>query len=882
MATQQMPANQSATPAPGGAGAIQPATDPATSGTFHRLRTSLADRYQLERELGRGGMATVFLAKDLKHDREVAIKVLHPELAASLGAERFEREIKLAAKLQHPHILGLYDSGAVDGLLYYVMPFVKGESLRDRLDRDGMLPVEDAIRIALEVADALGYAHAQGIVHRDIKPENILLSGDHALVADFGIARAVSEAGTQKLTQTGMAVGTPVYMAPEQASGETVGPTADLYSLGCVLYEMLAGTPPFHGATPMAIMAQHLMEQPPSITIVRSAVPPEVEDAIFSVLGKVPADRPQTAAQFAELMGLAPGSTAHMRVMRPTPTGRRTMSGARPMLASVEPVAWWRRPPVIGAIALVLVVAAGVGLWRWRASGSGGAITTGPEAHRIAVLYFEDQSKDHSLGPLADGLTEGLIRSLSGASNFTVISSSGAARFRGSKAGTDSIARALRAGYLVRGELEPQGDQVRVGLRLDDASGVNLQRTSVTRPSANLLGMRDTLSLVAADLIRMQLHEQFQLQEQRAATSNSDAWLLLQRGQQARKDMEKAVAAADSAGTERAYQAGDSLFAAAGARDPKWPDPETQRAILAYRRSRLAAGNPALVRKWVNAGLPHAVASLAIDTTADALEVRGNLKYWSYLSNLENDPAKKDALITAAKIDLEKAIRLNRNQAGAFATLSSLHYNYPGSGPTDVIIAAQKAYEADEFLSEAETVLGRLVLASYDMGQDDKAEYWCTEARRRFPNGFRSARCPLVVMTMKGRTPDVARAWRLADSVTALAPRPLQQFWHLNSNMLVAAVIARASKTTPALADSARHVAKQAEGDPTVDPNRDLALYGAIAYTILGDKGDAVRLLKLHFAVNPQKVEGYRLDPGWQFRDLQSDAAFKQLVGAKP
>ena len=182
--------------------------------TIERLKVLLADRYAIERELGKGGMAIVYLARDIRHDREVAIKVLHPELSASIGAERFEREIKLAAKLQHPNILGLYDSGITDGLLYYVMPFIKGESLRDRLDREGQLPIDDAIQLTLEVAEALGAAHATGIVHRDIKPENVLISNGHALVADFGIARAASEGAGQKLTQTGMAVGTPVYMSP--------------------------------------------------------------------------------------------------------------------------------------------------------------------------------------------------------------------------------------------------------------------------------------------------------------------------------------------------------------------------------------------------------------------------------------------------------------------------------------------------------------------------------------------------------------------------------------------------------------------------------------------------------------------------------------------
>src|ERR1043166_6103762 len=261
--------------------------------TQERLQSNLADRYQIERQLGRGGIATVFLARDARHDREVAIKVLHPELSASIGAERFEREIKLSARLQHPHILGLIDSGQADGLLYYVMPFVKGESLRDRLEHEGQLPIEDAVQITLEVADALGHAHSMGIIHRDIKPENILLSGGHALVADFGIARAATEAGGQKLTQTGMAVGTPVYMAPEQAVGDTIGPSADLYSLGCVLYERLAGEPPFTAKNPQALMARHAMEAVPSVRIVRNTVPEEVEDTIFAAMAKVPADRPQ-------------------------------------------------------------------------------------------------------------------------------------------------------------------------------------------------------------------------------------------------------------------------------------------------------------------------------------------------------------------------------------------------------------------------------------------------------------------------------------------------------------------------------------------------------------------------------------------------------------
>src|SRR5256884_4459094 len=244
------------------------------------LRDALADRYAVERELGRGGMATVFLAEDLKHRRPVAIKVLHPELAAALGTERFLREIEIASWLQHPHILSLYDSGAAAGSLYYVMPYVEGESLRGRLEREKMLPLPEALRIASEVASALTYAHSHRVIHRDIKPENILLMGETAVVADFGIARAITAAGDTRLTQTGTVIGTPTYMSPEQAMGaQDIDGRSDQYSLGCVVYEMLTGEPPFSGSTAQAVMARHSLDAVSPPSIVRETIPEGVEEA---------------------------------------------------------------------------------------------------------------------------------------------------------------------------------------------------------------------------------------------------------------------------------------------------------------------------------------------------------------------------------------------------------------------------------------------------------------------------------------------------------------------------------------------------------------------------------------------------------------------------
>ncbi len=360
--------------------------------TIERLRASLADRYRVERELGHGGMAVVYLAHDLRHDRQVAIKVLRPELAAALGHERFLREITTTANLHYPHILALYDSGDADGFLYYVMPFVEGESLRDLLDRVKQLPLDDALQVAREVADALSYAHSRGLVHRDIKPENILLESGHAVVADFGIARAITAAGTETLTQTGLAIGTPQYMSPEQASGEKdLDGRSDLYSLGCVLYEMLAGEPPYTGPSAQAIMARRLMDPVPPLRTVRESVPVHVEQAINRALAKVPADRFATVMQFAEALS-RPG--AAVTPARPSRSRSARIAGAGGLLAVavLAAVLWSRRSP---------------------------APPLDPEL--MAVFPFRVSGTDTSHGALREGMVDFLEVKFSGGSGARVL-----------------------------------------------------------------------------------------------------------------------------------------------------------------------------------------------------------------------------------------------------------------------------------------------------------------------------------------------------------------------------------------------------------------------------------------------------------------------------
>ena len=317
------------------------------------LQAALAGRYRIERELGAGGMAVVYLAQDLRHDRRVAVKVLRPELAAILGADRFLQEIKTTANLQHPHILGLLDSGEVEGLLWYAMPYVDGESLRSRLQREKQLPVDDALRIAREVGAALDYAHRHGVIHRDIKPENILLNDGQALVSDFGIALAVSAAGGGRMTETGMSLGTPQYMSPEQAMGEReLTARSDVYALGCVIYEMLVGEPPFTGATAQQILGRVLTAEPVSISAQRRTVPPHVDAAVLTALEKLPADRFATAAEFLAALGGSASGAPPSRARTLTPYG-----------ASRRHPDSWRR--VALAASVVAIAAVALAAWGW-------------------------------------------------------------------------------------------------------------------------------------------------------------------------------------------------------------------------------------------------------------------------------------------------------------------------------------------------------------------------------------------------------------------------------------------------------------------------------------------------------------------------------------
>lgn len=406
---------------------------------------ALADRYIIEHPLGEGGMATVWRARDLRHERDVAIKVLRPELAAALGVERFLREVRVTAALQHPNILPLFDSGEVEGLPWYVMPYVGGETLRDRLRRERQLPVHEAVGIARQVAAALGHAHQQDIVHRDVKPENILLQGDHAYVADFGIALAVIRAEEGRLTETGVSIGTPSYMSPEQATGDRdIDGRSDQWALAAMLYEMLAGEPPHAGTTIQALIARIVSEPPTALTVMRPKVAAALDAVVMRGLQKVPADRYPTVELFDAAL-----ASAMDPAQIPTDSRRSSRVGKAP-----------RAGMGIAAIALTVILAA-VAVWRWPGSRAPHAPVS------IAVIPCEDRTGDPTLAYVAEGLSENLVNRLTAVSDLRVLPR-GVVRVaaRENPDRLQEVARTLTASHLVTCSVSRAGDGIRVGAQL--------------------------------------------------------------------------------------------------------------------------------------------------------------------------------------------------------------------------------------------------------------------------------------------------------------------------------------------------------------------------------------------------------------------------------
>ena len=687
------------------------------------LRDALRDRYTLERELGRGGMATVYLAQDVRHERPVALKVLLPELAASLGPDRFQREIKLAARLQHPHILTVHDSGEAAGQLWFTMPYVEGESLRDKLRRERQLGVEDALRITREAAAALDYAHRHGVIHRDIKPENILLTAEgDTLVADFGIARALG--GDERLTQTGMSVGTPAYMSPEQASGDkAVDARTDVYSLGAVLYEMLAGEPPFTGPSAQAIILKRFTEAAPSVRRGRPSVPEAVDQAIQRALAPVPADRFATAAEFARSLqpaamtaATAAPVTAASAASFAVPTAV-TPAAAAPAAGPTSPAlpaARARRLPLT-AIALGLGFLLGLGvLFAWRRTHAATEESAGPK--RVAVLPFENLG-DSADAYFADGITNEVRGKLSRIAGLAVIARASSNEYRKTTKPPQQIARELEADYLltatVQWEKTPGGpSRVRVSPELVQVEpgaapttkwqqGFDASLTDVFQVQADIASkVANALDVALGDSVRHQLAAR--------PTANPAAY--------------------------DAFLKGEAAGQSVGATDPA----SLRRAIAFYEQA--VTLDSTFVPAW--AQLARARASLYANGTP------------------------VPALAAAARQAAERAQALGPNQPEGAAALG-WYYGYVTLDDPQAIHAFETALK---LAPNNVDVLGSLALAQQALGRWDAALPDLAKASALDPRSARTARLTGLTLLWLRRYPEAQAAM---DRALALAPTNL-------------------------------------------------------------------------------------------------------------
>jgi eukaryotic-like serine/threonine-protein kinase len=679
------------------------------------LETALAGRYAFERELGRGGMATVYLARDLRHDRPVALKVLHPELAASLGSDRFLREIRMAARLQHPHILTVLDSGEIPmpgapPLLWFTMPFIRGESLRDRLKRETQLPVEDALRIAREAADALGYAHEEGIIHRDIKPENILLAGAHALVADFGIARALGSTDEEKLTETGMAVGTPAYMSPEQASGQReLDARTDIYSLGVVLYEMLAGETPFAAPTAQAMIARRFMETARPVRQLREAVPEAVEQALQKALARTAADRFSSAAQFAAAFGTTAAPSTTTRTPAAGPSTTTAVPGPAPVTKRGEP----RRRVPVAAASLALGFVLGLGLlfgWLRRhgneAPGEGGA-------KRLAVLPFENLG---GAGDeyFADGVTDEVRGKLAALPGLQVTARSSSNLYKKSTKSPQEIGRDLGVDYLLTGTV-----------RWEKADGSNHVRVSpeLIQVSTGSTKWQEPFDASLTDVFKVQADMAGQVAQALDLALGTP---------------QKTVLAARPTGNSVAYDAylkGEAASQALGSSDP----PSLRTAIGFYEQA--VALDSGFAQAW--AELSRAYSLLYSNGTPDPGSGR------------------------RAREGAERALRLAPNQPSGHLALG----DYFASVPLDQEQARQ-AYEAGLQLAPNDAdLLGASALVEVTTGKWEAALQHFSRAQALDPRSIAVVRRLAYTLLRLRRYPEAIAA---SNRALALAPDNIQ------------------------------------------------------------------------------------------------------------
>ena len=823
----------------------------------------LADRYEIAHEIGRGGMATVYLAHDLRHDSTVAVKVLHAELAAFLGHARFDREIQVTARLQHPNILPIFDSGRVGELPYYVTPYIEGESLADRLQQEQQLPLKDALDITREIADALAYAHDRGVVHRDVKPANILLTHGHAVVSDFGIAHIAGASRDARLTDSGIALGTVSYMSPEQASGGTVDGRSDIYGLGCVLYEMLAGQPPFSGANPQAVIARHMVDPPPPIRVVRPSVSRALEAVVHKALAKSPADRFATAAEFRDAIRRVQDGGVDEPVQR---HDARSSVARLIRLGSIG----------AGTIAILALLIFEGPRYARSLRGITGSPGTAAIANSIALLYFDDESPKHDMGYLASGLTDELIHQLSMIPALHVISRNGVLPYRDHTVSLDSIASALHVETIVTGTVQRAGDEVRVDATLVDAkTGDELASRTIEHPLTDLFALEDDVSQQVATLLRTRLGREIRIRQIQQGTSSVPAREMMLRAGDAR-DEAATIMTDGRAGTGNDAMSflenADSLLDQAETADPHWVLPVIEHGWVLWSMGRMLPEQAALRRFQIAREYADS-AVLRAPHDAEALALRGTVA-WELAKDAVDatDSTNASRYELAAEHDLRAAIAIEPSLANAWGSLSAV-LRIEGK-VAEANVAARRALTEDAYLEDAPAILEALYTSEELLGDYAMAADACDQGRRRFPGNWRFVQCRLTLMSVEPATPDPAKAWALVARLDSMDP-PLAATSTADSydpifrRMVAALISARAGQRDSALAVTA-WARRATANDPS---NRiDLDYDEANVRLALGEPDAALRLLAEYTTARPALKSYIARDP--HFAALRNNPRF--------
>jgi serine/threonine protein kinase/tetratricopeptide (TPR) repeat protein len=812
-----------------------------TSGLRDRLQNALGATVRIERELDGGGMAHVFVAHQVQPPLDIVVKVLDPGLAHEVDVGRFRREIKVASLLKHPRIVPVIEACESADLLYYTMPLVRGETLRALFHRVGPLPVDVAIGYTEDMGAAIAYAHAHNVVHRDIKPENVFVDAGHAIVTDFGIARAIDHASDiASVTSRGLTVGTPKYMSPEQAAADKrLDGRSDIYSLACVMYEMLAGEPPFPGTDTRILLARHMHQDPPSIRLARPDVGVHVEAALLKAMQKSPAARFPTVDAFTDALRQGP-------LTAPPPPVRR------------------RRWPIAIAAALVLTASAGAGLFARSRNNVHAAPDLDPS--RIAVTYFDAPTTDTQLVAIARGMTRELIYELEDVPGLHVVSERGV-RTLAPDAPVDSVARMLNVGTVIVGTVERLRDSIRIDVRLvDGTTSEDGARVRSAYPASQVLDLRDTIVETVARRLRPEIGRAVRARERRSATRSSLAWELRQRAQEL-IDAERVMPSAAGGATARLAMLAraDSLLALSSNADTLWIEPLEARGWLRVSTSSYEGRTAAAAS--IDSGIRFANDILRREPgNANALALRGQLRYtrWS-------DVGSSAALLDSAGADLQAATLANPTSARAWNSLSvvlRMQGDLPGAAE-----AVRRAIDSDAYLEEAPQSMTRVVFQYLFASENDSARALCREAMQRFPRDAGVAQCELNVIGWSGRGPaDLARVWPLVEQVERSGVWGVTGGVTPEARFYAAAVLARSG-----MKDSARAVVRDTRARLVAagKPNASL-INEANVLLLLGDRSGALDRLE-RAAREDSMTQDHMARLPW-FVPLRGEPRFQALV----